>query len=104
MFARLTFIKVLPEHTDRVRTIYSEEIIPVLRQQKGLVDMMLLEPTDKADDFISLTRWERQADAEAYEASGVYRQLVGKVMDLAVKQPVLKTYSFDMVGQGIAAK
>lgn len=104
MFARLTFIKVLPEHTNQVRQVYNQEVIPVVRQQKGLIDIMLLEPTDKADDLISLTRWERQADAEAYEASGVYRQLVGKVKDLLAKEPVLKTYSFEMVGQGIAVK
>lgn len=104
MFARLTFIKVLPEHTDQVRKIYNEEVVPVVRQQKGLIDIMLLEPTDRAEDFISLTRWENQAAAEAYEASGVYRQLVGKVLDLVVKEPVLKTYTFEMVGQGIAVK
>lgn len=104
MFARLTFIKVLPEHLDQVRQIYNEQVIPVVRQQKGLIDVMLLEPTDKAEDFISLTRWESQADADRYEASGVYKQLVGKVLDLVAKQPVLKTYTFQSVGQPAGVK
>lgn len=100
MFARLTFVKITPEHIDRFRKTYHEEVIPVLRQQKGLIYVMLLEPTEKADDFISITEWDNEADAKAYESSGVYQQLVDKVRSFFTKEPVLKIYSYKEVAQG----
>ena len=98
MFARLTFFKILPQHIALHRKIYNEEVIPVVRRHKGLIHIMLLEPTQKGDDFISVTEWESQKDAEEYERSGIYQQLVSKISDLAAKEPVLKTYKVETVG------
>lgn len=103
MYARLTFAKTLPEQFDRLRKIYNEEIVPAVRQQKGFMNIILLEPTDKAEDFISMTQWENKEFADQYEASGLYKELVGKLKDLLVKEPVLKTYAFEKVGEEIPA-
>ena len=72
MFVRLTYTKVLPQHTAQLRRIYNEEVIPAVRRREGLIHIMLLEPTDKSDDVISLTEWDTQKDAEEYERSGAY--------------------------------
>ncbi len=55
MFARLTFISVQPESIEELKRIYNEEVAPVVKSQKGNIGVWLLEPTDSADDFISLT-------------------------------------------------
>ena len=93
MFARLTFISVQPESIEEVKRIYNEELAPVVKSQKGNVGAWLLEPTDSTDDFISLTEWISEAEANAYESSGTYRELVDKLKDKYKNKSVLKTYN-----------
>ncbi len=92
MFARLTFIRVQPESIEELKRIYNEELAPVVKSQKGNIGAWLLEPTDSADDFISLTEWISESEANAYESSGTYRTLVDKLKDKYKNKPSLKTY------------
>src|SRR4051794_26464505 len=93
MFVRLTFCKFLPENINDARKIYLEEIMPVLRKEKGLLNIRFLEPTDKSGDFISITEWGTKVDAELYETSGDYKKLVNKLEAFFAKQPELRTYT-----------
>ncbi|HXB07714.1 MAG TPA: antibiotic biosynthesis monooxygenase [Puia sp.] len=93
MLARLTFFGVNPQDAEELKKTYNEEIVPVIRAQKGNMGAWLLEPKDENDDYISLTEWLTQEDAEAYETSGTYRELVGKAANRFRSAPVLKTYS-----------
>jgi len=93
MFARLTFIDILPEHQEELRKIFNEEVIPVVRNQKGNIGIWLLEPTDMSTEYISLTEWRSAADAEAYDSSGTYRSLVDKIKAMYRSKPILKTYN-----------
>jgi heme-degrading monooxygenase HmoA len=97
MFVRLTFIKFSPEAVDEAKRVYKQEVIPAVRKQKGNVNIRLLEPTERSDDFISLTEWETKADAEAYDASGLYKQLVNRLKEYFTKTAVLKTYTTEDV-------
>ena len=40
-----------------------------------------------------MTVWDSKEDADAYHASGVYKQLVDRVRHTYSKDPVLKVYS-----------
>ena len=93
MFARLTFCKFAPDRIRQARKIYQEELTPIIKKQRGNLNVFLLEPTDKSDDFISVTQWKTKADADAYESSGTYKRLVSKLEGFFTKQPVLKTYN-----------
>ena len=93
MFARLTFLRIQSESIEELRRVYNEEIVPVIKSQKGNVGAWLLEPTDDADDFISLTEWLSEADANVYESSGTYQELVDKLKDKYKSKPSLKTYN-----------
>ena len=99
MFARLTHLKFLPEHANQLKKIFEEEVIPAVKRQRGNINVMLLEPLDKSEDYISITEWQTRADADAYESSGTYRQLVDNVRHLLTKEPVLKTYEVEVVGE-----
>ncbi|MBD0276651.1 MAG: antibiotic biosynthesis monooxygenase [Flavisolibacter sp.] len=98
MHVRLTFLSFLPEYKEEVKRIYLEEVVPVVRQQKGNLNVMLLEPTNMTDSYISITEWENKADGDAYESSGTYRNLVDKVKEHIARQPELKTYNAITVG------
>jgi len=93
MFARLTFIDILPERQDDLRKIFNEEIIPAVRAQKGNIGIWLLEPTDITNEYISLTEWISAADADLYDSSGTYQKLVDKVKPMYKSRPILKTYN-----------
>jgi heme-degrading monooxygenase HmoA len=93
MIVRLTFCKFQPDRIVEAKKIYNEEVIPTIKKQKGNTGVRLLEPTDKADDYISITEWKTKADADAYHSSGVYKTLVNRLKDFFVKQPELKVYT-----------
>jgi heme-degrading monooxygenase HmoA len=93
MFARLTFIDILPEHKDDLRRVFNEEVIPVVKNQKGNIGIWLLEPTNTSSEYISLTEWMSAADADAYDSSGTYRNLVDKIKAMYKSKPILKTYN-----------
>ena len=93
MFARLTFIDILPDHQDDLKRIFNEEVIPVVKKQKGNIGIWLLEPTDMNGEYISLTEWISAADADNYDSSGTYSNLVDKIKALYRSKPVLKTFN-----------
>lgn len=98
MFARLTFIKILPEYIELHRKFYNEEVVPALRQHRGLIHVMLLEPVDKGGEFISVTEWKSQRDAADYESSGDYEELIKKIHGMTTREPVLKSFTIETVG------
>ena len=97
MYVRLTFLNFLPGKADEAKRIYNTELAPVVKQQKGNLDCRLLEPAEKTNDYISMTTWESKEQADAYQASGVYSQLVNRVKELYAKDPVLRVYSTENV-------
>jgi heme-degrading monooxygenase HmoA len=102
MFIRLTFISIAPEKAAELKSIYLQEIVPVVKKQKGNIGIRLLEPTNTTEEYISLTEWETPADADAYESSGTYRNLVNLIKNLYRSKPILKTYN--VIEAQVAAK
>lgn len=100
MVVRLTYCKFSPNSIDEAKAIYNREVVPVAKMQKGNLGIRLIEPVDKSDDFISMSAWATQEDADAYESSGVYKELVGKLVDYLTKPVVLKTYTTRDVLEG----
>jgi heme-degrading monooxygenase HmoA len=93
MFARETFIKVQPGKIDELRKIYAEQVVPVIKKQQGIVNLYLLEPSERSDNqYISLTLWNTRADAERYEKSGTYSQLVDKIKGTFEGPSTLKSF------------
>jgi heme-degrading monooxygenase HmoA len=97
MYVRLTYLKFLPGKIEQAKKVYNDELAPVVKKQKGNLDCRILEPVDKNDDYISMTVWDNQEDADAYQSSGVYKQLVDRIKDSYAKPPVLKVYSAEGV-------
>ena len=99
MHVRLTYMKFLPGMAEQARKIYYENVVGTLKKQKGLLECKLLEPLDKSGDYISLTSWQSMEDAQAYEASGLYKELVDQVKDLYSQPPVLRSFNAKEVMQ-----
>ena len=63
MIVRLTYLNFLPDKLDEAKKTYNEEVVSVVKKQKGNLDCKLLEPANKTDDHISMTVWETKEDA-----------------------------------------
>jgi quinol monooxygenase YgiN len=74
------------------RKIYNEEIVPVVKKENGNIGAWLLEPTNSAEDFIWLTEWGSEEDANAYESNGTYKMLIDKIKGMYTIKPVAKAY------------
>ena len=97
MIVRLTYFNFLPGRIEELKKFYNEVAIPTVRKQKGNLDCRLLEPVDTKEEYISMTVWDNEADANAYHSSGVYKQLVDQVRKFFAKEPVLKVYHYEGV-------
>lgn len=97
MIVRLTYLSFMRQNVEQAKKMYRDEIVPVVRVQKGNLDCRLLEPMDNSDEYISMTIWETKADAENYESSGKYQELVDKVKKDYAKKPVLKVYTTESI-------
>lgn len=93
MFLRLTFITAQQNDVEKLKHTFNNDVVPVVKSQKGNAGIRLLEPADGGLEYISLSEWHTAADAEAYEESGTYRRLVDSLKDFYTNRPVLKSYN-----------
>ena len=72
-------------------SIWRDYLIATAKQQQGLKSGLLLtEPhTGKG---IGIGLWEAEADASAFENSGLFKQLVAKFGDILVEPSVREQY------------
>ncbi|WP_303312114.1 antibiotic biosynthesis monooxygenase [Hymenobacter sp. BT730] len=104
MFVRLTSMSFAPEQIEGAKKVYFDDIVPIVRRQPGCLDIMLLEPIDETDEHISCTMWNSKIEADAYETSGVYQQMVNKLTNSLSGQPSLKSYYVQHTRNPEAAK
>ena len=92
MWVRTIEIMIQLDKLDEARRIYNDEILPTVKAQKGNVDIFLMESLDREGMVISFTSWESQEDADAYEGSGTYVEMVNKVKHTFAGTPTLWSY------------
>ncbi|MEP6710816.1 MAG: antibiotic biosynthesis monooxygenase family protein [Ferruginibacter sp.] len=93
MVVRLTSFMIAADKAEEAKRIYKQEVISEVKKQKGNEDVMLLEPSDGSTEYVSVTTWKTMADADAYESSGIYRELVDKLKGLFSSKSDLKTFN-----------
>lgn len=76
MYLRFVELKVGHEYIAKVKQMYEEKVIPTLQRVQGCLHASLIHADHHADECVSMTLWARSEDAEAYERSGVFQQLV----------------------------
>jgi heme-degrading monooxygenase HmoA len=90
MHARMTTIHLQPDKIAEATALYQSSIVPVITAQHGFRGVYLF--TDPAGSGQSITLWDSEADGQAYEASGTYREQVSKVATFFIAPPSLTTY------------
>jgi len=91
MFARITRIQVKSDKVDEAIKIYTENVTPARKAQKGSRGAYLL--TDhKTGKGIAITLWDSEDDAIANEQSGYYQEQLTKFKDVFAAPPVREGY------------
>lgn len=95
MFARVMHIQSKPGKLDEVITCYQDSVMPVLKQQPGFSNTLLL--TDPATGKgMSITLWHSEADQRACDSNGFLLEQVGKVVPLLAAPPVREDFIADL--------
>lgn len=79
MFVRIVSNKIQEGKLDEFKEIYSNEIIPTLQSVEGCRYAFLTESVSEKNEFISVTIWDKKEDADKYESSGKFNELVDKI-------------------------
>lgn len=79
MFVRILSLIIQDDRLEEFKKLYSEIIMPVLKNTKGCRYVFLTESVGTKNEFISVTIWDRKEDAEEYESSGKFQELTEKV-------------------------
>ncbi len=97
MIARVTSVSVQPDKVAEVVRIYNESILPAVKAARGNRAVYLLIDANSGKGM-SVTAWDSQADGEAYDSSGSYREQVAKVAVFFAAPPSLATYEIAAMG------
>ncbi|MBE7169685.1 MAG: antibiotic biosynthesis monooxygenase [Williamsia sp.] len=85
MKVRFTHLAFSPEKIEEAKQVYTIEIAPVIRAHKGNREVLFLESEKAPEEFISCTVWETEEDLKAFEESPEYRQVIGRIKQLATR-------------------
>ncbi len=81
MFMRLVQLKIKPERLEELQHVYERAIIPALQQVDGCLFASLICAVNRDDECISMTLWQQPQQAETYEQSGRYAELLQYIAD-----------------------
>jgi heme-degrading monooxygenase HmoA len=79
MYVRFVAHKIKDGKVAEFKRLYSEEILPVLKATRGCRFVYLTENYREKREFISVTIWDSQQDAQNYETGGQFEELVKKI-------------------------
>jgi heme-degrading monooxygenase HmoA len=75
-FVRIGQFKALPGTADQLQRIYEMEAI---RSAAGNMGAFLLQQHRSSENFMAITVWKTQDDADAYDKSGQALAMVNKI-------------------------
>jgi heme-degrading monooxygenase HmoA len=107
VYSRVVSFIVRPDTCELTREIIHEKIVPALRKQRGLVDLLILQSSSEPNQFLAITLWQTKDHAENYHRD-VYSQLAGMLEpyidgNFDVRFFTVDTSSFHHIAEGRVA-
>jgi heme-degrading monooxygenase HmoA len=90
MFARHVSIRLKSNMFSDFQRTFENEVLPVLRNQKGFKDEITLS-NPGSQDVIAISLWENKANAEAYN-SDTYPQVLNTLVRMMDGTPKVQTF------------
>jgi len=92
MFGRQVTLKLKANSATELTRIAEDEIIPILRKQKGFRDETTFIAPDRSE-AIANSFWDTKEDAEAYSLTG-YTEVLKTLSNVIDGVPTVKTFEF----------
>ncbi len=92
MFGRQVTLKLKANSATELTRIVNDEIIPILRKQKGFRDETTLLAPERSE-AIANSFWDTKEDAEAYNRTA-YPQVLKSLSNVIDGTPVIKSFEF----------
>jgi heme-degrading monooxygenase HmoA len=90
MFARHVSIRLKSNMLPDFQRTFENEVLPLLRKQKGFKDEITLS-NPGSQDVIAISLWENKANAEAY-SSDTYPQVLNTLVTMMDGTPKVQTF------------
>jgi len=91
MNARIVSGQIQVDKRDEAIGIYRDSVVAAAKEQNGYRNAFLLTDSETGK-FISITFWETEADMTAGEASGYYKEQLGKIGVFFTGPPTMEHY------------
>ncbi len=101
MFARMTFLQVLPENSNAAIKLFRRSVVPEAKKQKGYRGACLLS-APASGKAIAVTFWRTEADAAANEASRYYQEQLVKFLQYFSGPPIREGFTVNVHAMGSA--
>ena len=92
MIARMVQVTTKPGQLQEFVKTMAERNLPILKQQRGFVDAVVLTSDTQRDQFVGIAIWKSKKDAEEY-ANGQGRQVLEAMRPLLEKMPTIRTFN-----------
>jgi hypothetical protein len=92
MFGRQVTLKLKANSATELTRIVNDEIIPILRKQKGFRDETTLLAPERSE-AIANSFWDSKEDAEAYSRTA-YPEVLKTLSNVIEGTPVIKSFEF----------
>ena len=77
MYMRILQLKIDPLKSQAFKTFYDKSIVPALQKVQGCLSITLVRSVQQKDEFLSVTLWNKQNDADAFNQSDLFQKLLG---------------------------
>ena len=104
MFGRQVTLKIKADSATELTRIAENEIIPILRKQKGFRDETTFIAPERLE-AVANSFWDTKADAEAYNLSA-YPEVLKTLSNVIDGMPTVKNFEFasSTFNKAVAAK
>ncbi len=90
MFARTVTVKLKKNSAPELSRVLEDEIIPLLRKQKGFRDEITFVAPERSE-ALAISLWDTKEDAEAYNRKG-YAEVVKALSKVVEGTPKVQTF------------
>ncbi len=91
MFTRVVEVISKPGKAVEVADAIREKVLPILRQQAGFIDEMILTSDTEPDRVIAMSFWRAKQDADKYHREQ-YERITQPIIPLVEGAPVVRTF------------
>ncbi len=94
MFTRVVAVRTKPGKSGELAKTIRDKILPILEDQPGFVDEIVLMSNTEPDQILALSFWKSQQDADRYSHEQ-YPRINDLISRLVESAPVARTFDVD---------